>query len=272
MSFATPHMMNDDAIDLRNFSNTGVIDYQQPAVIGTSEPYCSIPYSHVSETNVADGKIRMAIEPVNMPYQRTYQSSNNYAGHVIGSLNSDSVAVKSPALQPDLQSQDKTSIDEVAASFARRYLAVASDPKQEVQNTSSDIHAHVHEALLQHKEIMTSADVGLHNHKNALELHNTRINSHEKQLKQMQKKIDKLKTKTQSHADSITGVENSLKAVSTAQYRQSSCVQNLEKDHQKFKTDAYKVMMNHRDAIITKAPSSIDNNALMAKHTERKRM
>ena len=69
MSFATPHMMNDDAIDLRNFSNTGVVDYQQPAVLGTSEPFRAIPYSHVSETNVADGKICMSIDPVAMPFQ-----------------------------------------------------------------------------------------------------------------------------------------------------------------------------------------------------------
>ena len=272
MSFATPHMLNDDAIDLRNFSNTGVIDYQQAPVIGTSEPFRSIPYSQVSETNVTDGKICMAIEPVNMPFQHTYQSSNNYSGHVVNSLHSDSIAVNSRALQPALQPQDKTSIDEVAASFARRYLAVASDPKQEVQNTSADIHTHVHEALLQHKEVMSAADVGLHNHKNALELHNTQINSHAKQLKMMQKKIDKLDTQSKNHADSIAEVEKSVKAVSTAQYRQSSCVDNLQKDHQKFKNDSYRVMMNHRDAIITKTPGSTDLNALNSKHRQRKGM
>lgn len=262
-------MMNDDAIDLRNFSNTGVVDYQQPAVLGTSEPFRAIPYSHVSETNVADGKICMSIDPVAMPFHRTYQSSNNYAGHGISSLQSDSVAVNTRSLQPV---EDKTSIDEVASSFARRYLAVASDPKQEFQNTSSDIHAHVHEALLQHKEIMTSADVGLHNHKEALELHNTQIDAHTKQLKMMQKKIDKLSTETKSHASSIAEVEKSIKTVSTAQYRQSSCVSNLEKDHQKFKNDSYKVMMNHRDAIITKTPGSTDLNDLNSKHRQRKGM
>lgn len=282
-------MVKDDVVDLRGFSNTGVIDYHgaAPMMTAATLPVASFSYPHASETQVSGGKICLSINPLST-HAHVSANQNSWQNTTSAPCNPNQFSwrntTSAPSIAPRAEAFDsKASIDDVANAFARRYMSVASDVKQEAVESSLDIHPHVdealhqnkgmltnlHEAALQNKEILTNAHEGLHNHKHALEMHNKKLGQHELKIKSLQRSIDTLHQKQKDAAKATSSMKTDIDKVATAQYRQSSCVNQIKSDHEAFKKDSYKVMMNHRDAIMSNAPCALNGQNLAQERKSR---